>query len=92
MAPDRAHDPKDSMNGGRYHTGRPCTERGCLEPAGTAWGPNLCQRHNAEQLDRMSRSLARLGTQVDPPVLAWEPDQAVGKGGPEPGEALRGRS
>ena len=40
----------------------------------------------------MSRLLARLGTQVDPPVLAWEPDQAVGKGGPEPGEALRGRS
>jgi hypothetical protein len=61
---DRARDPRDPMNGPRYHTGRFCQESGCLEPAGTAWGPHWCQRHNAEALDRMSRSLADLGARV----------------------------
>ena len=52
------------MNGPRYHTGRSARKSGCLEPAGTAWGPHRCQRHNAEALDRMSRSLADLGALV----------------------------
>jgi len=61
---DRAHDPGDPMNGPQYHTGRLCQESGCLEPAGTAWGPHRCQRHNADQLDGMSRSLADLAALV----------------------------
>ena len=78
MATDRAHDPGDSMNGAWYHTGRPCAVRDCLEPAGTAWGPNMCQRHNAEQLDRMSHSLAELGAQVGAPVATREGDGLPG--------------
>ena len=62
---DRARDPSDSMNGPQHHTGRPCKESGCGEPAGTAWGPHLCQRHNAEQLDRINRSLADLRALVE---------------------------
>jgi hypothetical protein len=61
---DRARDPRDPMNGPGYHTGRLCKESGCNEPAGTAWGPHRCQRHNAEALDRMSRSLADLAAVV----------------------------
>ncbi len=53
------------MNGGRYHTGRVCIEQRCPEPAGTAWGPHFCQRHNAERLDRFSRSLAELGALIE---------------------------
>jgi hypothetical protein len=60
----RSDDPEDAMNGPRYHTGRLCTEPGCHEPAGTAWGPHRCQRHNAEQLARMSRALAELSARV----------------------------
>jgi hypothetical protein len=52
------------MNGPGYHTGRLCKESGCNEPAGTAWGPHRCQRHNAEAPDRMSRSLADLAAVV----------------------------
>ena len=63
-ATNRAQQPDDPMNGPRYHTGRFCTEPGCYEPAGTAWGPRWCQRHNADQLDRISRSLAELGALV----------------------------
>jgi len=63
-AMDRAHDPEDSMNGARYHTGLPCIERGCTEPAGTAWGPHLCQHHNAERLDLFSRRLAEMSALV----------------------------
>ena len=59
-ATDRARDPEDPMNGVRYRTGRPCIERDCYEPAGTAWGPQRCQLHNAEQLERISRSLTEL--------------------------------
>ena len=61
---ERAHDPEDAMNGPRHHTGLPCVERNCYEPAGTAWGPYRCQRHNAEQLDRFSLALAELGSLV----------------------------
>jgi hypothetical protein len=51
------HDPNHLMNGPEYHTGKPCIEKGCDEPAGTAWSPLWCQRHNAERLDRISGRL-----------------------------------
>lgn len=57
---ERHWDANDSANGEQYHTGKPCIERGCDEPAGTAWSPYWCWRHNAERLDRISRSLDSL--------------------------------
>jgi hypothetical protein len=58
--PDPVHDPADKRNGPTYHTGKPCIERDCGEPAGTAWSPLWCQRHNAERIDRISASLAAM--------------------------------
>jgi hypothetical protein len=54
------HDPNHLMNGPEYHTGTPCIEKGCDEPAGTAWSPLWCQRHNAERLDRISGRLTEI--------------------------------
>ena len=53
-----ADDPMDVGNGPRYHTGRDCIEAGCREPAGTAWSPYWCQRHNAERMHRIEEQLA----------------------------------
>lgn len=56
-------DPNDPLNGEKYQTGEPCIERGCKEPAGTAWSPLWCQKHNAERIDRISASLEGLTQQ-----------------------------
>ena len=50
-------DPSDPKNGSQHHTGLPCIEDGCQEPAGTAWSPHWCQRHNAERIRRISGQL-----------------------------------
>ena len=47
----RYADPADLLNGKRYHTGRPCIERGCDKPAGTAWSPLWCQACNEKRMD-----------------------------------------
>jgi hypothetical protein len=59
------HDENDPGNDVRYLSGRTCVEPGCSNPAGTAWGPYWCWRHNAERLDRVTASLERL-------TAAWE--------------------
>lgn len=53
-------DPNDPLNGEKYHTGEPCIEPGCSDPAGTAWSPLWCQKHNAERIDRISGSFERI--------------------------------
>ena len=50
-------DPNHSGNAVSYHTGKPCIEKGCEEPAGTAWGPHWCFAHNVARLDRISANL-----------------------------------
>jgi hypothetical protein len=30
---------------------------GCLNPAGTWWGPHWCMRHNIERMDRITQSI-----------------------------------
>lgn len=62
---ERYQDRSDPLNSARYHTGKPCIEKGCSEPAGTAWSPLWCFRHNVERMDRISgfltSELARYG-------------------------------
>lgn len=41
----------------KYRTGKPCIVAGCTEPAGTAWSPLWCFRHNVERIDRITKSL-----------------------------------
>jgi hypothetical protein len=53
-------DPGASANNPKYHTGKPCIERGCTNPAGTAWSPHWCQPCNAKRLMRVSEQLAAL--------------------------------
>lgn len=53
-------DPKHSLNGKRYQTGKLCIESGCSRPAGTAWSPHWCQPCNAKRMDRISESLEQI--------------------------------
>lgn len=55
------NDPKDPRNGPKYHTGKPCIEKGCGRPAGTAWSPYWCYEHNVERIDRISMRFYDLG-------------------------------
>jgi hypothetical protein len=49
-------DPNNKGNSAKYHTGKPCIEPGCNEPAGTGWGPYWCMKHNAERINRINKS------------------------------------
>lgn len=57
---DIHRDPNHPDNSPEHHTGRPCIEDGCTEPAGTAWGPHWCMLHNAERMERISRSMREM--------------------------------
>ena len=48
--------------------GRKCIERGCNEPAGTAWSPLWCFRHNAERMDRIDAQFERLAKALEDAV------------------------
>lgn len=50
-------DPSHRGNSAEYHSGKPCREPGCKEPAGTAWGALWCFKHNVARMDRISASL-----------------------------------
>ena len=55
-----AGNPKSPGNSRRYHTGKPCCELGCSEPAGTAWSPHWCWKCNAERLGRIRGNLEQM--------------------------------
>jgi hypothetical protein len=57
---ERFEDPADSGNSSKWHTGKPCIEKGCAEPAGTAWSHLWCFKHNAERIKRIDASLKAL--------------------------------
>jgi hypothetical protein len=57
MTVDRYADPKDEGNSSFYHTGKSCIEKGCNDPAGTAWSPYWCFQHNVERMNRVGKSL-----------------------------------
>ncbi len=52
-----AHDPNDPANSKLYYVGKPCIEKGCGNPAGTAWSELWCWECNAKRLDRVTSSL-----------------------------------
>jgi hypothetical protein len=53
-------DPLDPRNGAKYHTGKPCVEPGCEEPAGTAWSPHFCFKHNVERFNRIDKAFGEM--------------------------------
>lgn len=48
-------------------SGRVCVESGCLNPAGTWWGPHWCPLHDKERLDRISASLESIVAGISVP-------------------------
>ena len=53
----RYQDPHDPLNSAAYHTGKPCIEPGCTNPAGTHWSPLWCQPCNVTRMDRIGSQL-----------------------------------
>ena len=63
--PKPTHDPHHPNKGRAHHTGKLCIEKGCTNPAGTAWSPYWCQQHNAERMNRISQSFQELKDLLD---------------------------
>jgi hypothetical protein len=59
------NDLEDRGNSEKYHTGKKCIEPGCNEPAGTAWSPYWCVKHNIERMDRIGRQMAEIERQMN---------------------------
>lgn len=49
--------PDHDGNSPKWHTGKPCVEKGCGKPAGTWWSPLWCFDHNTERMRRVSAGL-----------------------------------
>lgn len=50
-------DPENEGNGKAYHTGVPCIESDCNNPAGTYWGPYCCFKCNVKRMKKVRASL-----------------------------------
>ena len=61
-------DPGHEGNGLAYRTGKACYEKGCEEPAGTAWSPYWCFRCNVKRIDRITRQLERMSEDCPAPA------------------------
>lgn len=44
----------------QVYSGHPCIETGCMEDAGTWWGPLWCPEHDQERLDRIGQQAEQL--------------------------------
>jgi hypothetical protein len=60
IIPGGYNDPDCEGNQPTHHTGEPCIEKGCDNPASTAWGPYWCFTHNVERIDRINHQLGDL--------------------------------
>jgi hypothetical protein len=47
-------------NSEKYRTGKKCIERGCNNPAGTAWSPLWCVECNIKRMDSITNSLLEI--------------------------------
>ena len=55
-------DPAHEFNSPKYHTGKPCIERGCTNPAGTGWSRLWCQPCNAKRMRHITFALDTLAS------------------------------
>lgn len=62
---DEYEDPNHEGNSPAHHTGKPCIERGCDKPAGTAWSHLWCMEHNVERMNRITRNLEEIGRRYE---------------------------
>ncbi len=64
-------DPEHEGNQSTFHTGKPCIEKGCSQPAGTAWSPFWCFPCNVVRITRISKNMEEILKSFEPdPVLA----------------------
>lgn len=49
------NDPNHEGNSAEYHTGAECINRGCANPAGTAWSPLWCFECNVKRIDMFGK-------------------------------------
>jgi hypothetical protein len=54
------NDIDDEGNSEQYHTAKKCIEPGCNNPAGTAWSPFWCVKHNMERMDKINRQMEEI--------------------------------
>lgn len=50
----------NDVYGPKYHTGKPCIEDGCNDPAGTAWSSYRCAQCNRKRRERITGRLKAL--------------------------------
>lgn len=55
-------DPDHEGNSSKYHTGEQCYNRGCTNPAGTAWGKLWCFECNVKRINRINNQFNTLLT------------------------------
>lgn len=58
-------DPGHEGNGAKHLTGKPCIEKGCDNPAGTAWSPFWCFACNVKRIRRIDAGFAAIGKAFD---------------------------
>lgn len=56
--------PNDPRNGPDHHTGKPCIEPGCDNPAGTKWSPLWCHPCNVERMRLIDRTLKEISQRL----------------------------
>ena len=47
-------------NSAKYHTGKPCIENGCTNPAGTVWSPYWCFQCNVKRMRRIDAAFKKI--------------------------------
>lgn len=50
-------DPDDEGNSAKYRTGKRCINKGCNNPAGTAWSEHWCFECNVKRMDSIGEFL-----------------------------------
>lgn len=55
-------DPHSEGNSHIYMTGKSCIVGGCQEPAGTAWSPLWCVKHNISRMNQIEESMRKAAT------------------------------
>lgn len=69
MSPGGFDDPEAPGNAAEHHTGKPCIEPGCDNPAGTAWGRYWCFAHNVERIRRIDAQLRAIADGLGRPEV-----------------------
>ena len=57
---DGYNDKECEGNSSIHHTGKKCIEKGCNNPAGTAWSPHWCVDCNIKRINRINKSLEEI--------------------------------